>query len=78
MTINKSEIKNKITSLIKGETTSISSDEIGKPAGFGIIIQRNKYQNQYPTFTVSQCGDMIGQNMSTNEVVDFVARESGI
>lgn len=76
--ITKSEITNRVKSLAKGETTAFESNEIGKKPGFGIIVKRNEYQGQYSNYTVSQCGDMIGQNMSLFETVDFVAQEAGI
>lgn len=68
---NRNEISNRVNSLNNGQTELFTGSEIGRPQQ-GIFVHKNERGGLY---TMSQCGDWLGDDNTKNDVIDFVAKQ---
>lgn len=65
------DVKSRVKALNNGQTELFSGSEIGKPHQ-GIFVQKNDRGGLY---TMSQCGDWLGDDNTQNEVIEFVTKQ---
>lgn len=69
--ITRTEIINRVSALANGEGEVFSGSEIGRPQQ-SIFVHKNERGGLY---TMSQCGDWLGDDNNKNDVIDLVWKQ---
>lgn len=70
--ISEKVIANRVNALQNGQIELFTGREIGRPYQ-GIFIKKNERGGLY---TMSQCGDWLGDDNTKNDVIEFVTKQA--